>query len=59
MCFTRQLYNQMATLNIRRYILRASQRMVLALTANEVQLEGVVEYKSLPSGLHNIKEDLV
>jgi hypothetical protein len=33
--------------------------MVLALTANEVQLEGVVEYKSLPSGLHNIKEDLV
>jgi hypothetical protein len=24
-----------------------------------VPLEGVVEYKSLPSGLHNVKEDLV
>ena len=24
-----------------------------------VELDGVVEYKSLPSGLHNIKEDLV
>ncbi|KAI9820549.1 MAG: hypothetical protein M1832_003740 [Thelocarpon impressellum] len=24
-----------------------------------VQLEGVVEYKSLPSGLHNVKEDLI
>jgi hypothetical protein len=24
-----------------------------------VDMEGVVEYKSLPSGLHNIKEDLV
>ena len=24
-----------------------------------VQLEGVVEYKSLPSGLHNVEEDLV
>lgn len=26
---------------------------------HEVDLEGVVEYKSLPSGLHNVKEDLV
>ncbi|QDS77714.1 hypothetical protein FKW77_004093 [Venturia effusa] len=25
----------------------------------DVPLEGVVEYKSLPSGLHNVKEDLV
>jgi hypothetical protein len=24
-----------------------------------VPLEGVVEYKSLPSGLHNVKEDLI
>lgn len=24
-----------------------------------VELEGVVEYKSLPSGLHNVTEDLV
>jgi hypothetical protein len=24
-----------------------------------VELEGAVEYKSLPSGLHNVKEDLV
>lgn len=24
-----------------------------------VQLEGVVEYKSLPSGLHNVQSDLV
>ena len=24
-----------------------------------IQLDGVVEYKSLPSGLHNVKEDLV
>ncbi|PNS15223.1 Protein dml1 [Sphaceloma murrayae] len=26
---------------------------------SDTQLEGVVEYKSLPSGLHNVKEDLV
>ncbi|KAK4986158.1 hypothetical protein LTR66_007958 [Elasticomyces elasticus] len=25
----------------------------------DVQLEGVVEYKSLPSGLHHVKEDLI
>jgi DENN domain-containing protein 11 len=30
----------------------------LSLTAI-VPLEGVVEYKSLPSGLHNVEEDLV
>lgn len=24
-----------------------------------VKLDGVVEFKSLPSGLHNVKEDLV
>lgn len=24
-----------------------------------VEVEGVVEYKSLPSGLHNVTEDLV
>ncbi len=24
-----------------------------------VELEGVVEYKSLPSGLHKVKEDLM
>lgn len=24
-----------------------------------VEVEGVVEYKSLPSGLHNVAEDLV
>jgi hypothetical protein len=26
---------------------------------HKVTLEGVVEYKSLPSGLHNIKDDLI
>ena len=25
----------------------------------DVELEGVVEYKSLPSGLHTVKEDLI
>jgi DENN domain-containing protein 11 len=24
-----------------------------------VELEGVVDFKSLPSGLHNVKQDLV
>lgn len=28
-------------------------------TSRIVDVEGVVEYKSLPSGLHNVTEDLV
>jgi hypothetical protein len=32
---------------------------VLTNAVHPVPLEGIVEYKSLPSGLHNVKEDLV
>lgn len=34
-------------------------RACVANTRRIVEVEGVVEYKSLPSGLHNVTEDLV
>ena len=32
---------------------------ILLLTAESVELNESVEYKSLPSGLHNVEEDLM
>lgn len=34
-------------------------RVCVTNTHRIVDVEGVVEYKSLPSGLHNVSEDLV
>ncbi|KAF7513899.1 hypothetical protein GJ744_006513 [Endocarpon pusillum] len=38
---------------------RQGYKLVWSKSIPDVQLEGVVDFKSLPSGLHNVKEDLV
>ncbi|KAJ5901572.1 hypothetical protein N7495_002100 [Penicillium taxi] len=42
-----------------RFDIRAGYVISWKETAPGVEIEGVVEYKSLPSGLHNVTEDLV
>ena len=39
--------------------LLATRTQADVVTGCLVEVEGVVEYKSLPSGLHNVTEDLV
>ena len=40
-------------------VARSDQVYMQVLITDAVELEGVIEFKSLPSGLHNVKEDLV
>ncbi|THC93983.1 hypothetical protein EYZ11_006530 [Aspergillus tanneri] len=48
-----------AALFVIRFDIKAGYVISWKRTAPGVELEGIVEYKSLPSGLHNISEDLV
>ncbi|KAJ5682860.1 hypothetical protein N7462_006025 [Penicillium macrosclerotiorum] len=48
-----------AALFVIRFDIRAGYVISWKETAPGVEVEGVVEYKSLPSGLHNVTEDLV
>ncbi|ERF72536.1 hypothetical protein EPUS_02817 [Endocarpon pusillum Z07020] len=44
---------------ITRGLIEDRYKLVWSRSIPDVQLEGVVDFKSLPSGLHNVKEDLV
>ncbi|KAF3398316.1 Protein LCHN [Penicillium rolfsii] len=48
-----------AALFVIRFDIRAGYVVSWKRTASGVEVEGVVEYKSLPSGLHNVHEDLI
>ncbi|KAF2461745.1 hypothetical protein BDY21DRAFT_329517 [Lineolata rhizophorae] len=49
----------LAALFLIKFDLKVGYTIVWKRSLPGVELEGVVEYKSLPSGLHNVKEDLV
>ncbi|KAF3481232.1 uncharacterized protein GIQ15_03991 [Arthroderma uncinatum] len=48
-----------AALFLIRFDVRAGYTIAWKKTASDIVLENAVEFKSLPSGLHNVKEDLV
>jgi hypothetical protein len=48
-----------AALFVIRFDIKAGYVISWKRTIPGVEIEGVVEYKSLPSGLHNVSEDLV
>ncbi|KAJ9664089.1 hypothetical protein H2201_005329 [Coniosporium apollinis] len=49
----------LAALFLIRFDLKVGYTIAWKRSNDGLQLEGVVEFKSLPSGLHNVKEDLV
>ncbi|KAK2825755.1 hypothetical protein FQN49_007398, partial [Arthroderma sp. PD_2] len=48
-----------AALFLIRFDIRAGYTIAWKETASDIVIENAVEFKSLPSGLHNVKEDLV
>ncbi|KAF2433474.1 hypothetical protein EJ08DRAFT_731453 [Tothia fuscella] len=49
----------LAALFLIKFDLKVGYTIAWKKSLDSVPLEGIVEYKSLPSGLHNVKEDLV
>jgi hypothetical protein len=54
-----QIYNYLEAIDSWRHVPWSSFSLYILLTPLIVDIENYVEFKSLPSGLHNVKEDLV